>query len=273
MTTKPLVFDSYIIPAKGGGYTLDMHKVTEDYEREMKLRAGLFGIGMGDLHTQETSPGERYWDSSRTGRAIVPGGAGDPTGRAVAERPAPCLPPDLQKIIDCLCPAIEKAFACALDRCRPIITRPPNWLAPPVTAVPIDLFTAGAGVALPAGSGQTPGTATAVLTLDVTDRFVGIITHLGNEGEAVASDDIRWSMQLNTAPVRYYGSVDTQLGEVTRPTELAKPGILLPTNSTFRLIAQAKAATAHTAFARVQGWMWAARRLSADGSFSEQCDI
>ena len=106
----------------------------------------------------------------------------------------------------------------------------------------------------------------------MTDRFVGILTHLGNEGEAAAGADIRWTMQLNNAPLRYYGNVDTQLGAVDRPTDLAKPGILLPTGCRFRLIAQAKAATAHTAFARVQGWMWAARRLSADGSFSEQCD-
>ena len=107
----------------------------------------------------------------------------------------------------------------------------------------------------------------------MTDRFIGVITKLGNGGEAAASADIRWSLQLNTAPVRWYGSFDTQLGEVVQPSELAAPGGILPTGSRLRLIAQAKAATAHTAYARLQGWMWAAKRLSADGSFSEQCDM
>lgn len=195
-------------------------------------------LGMGDLHTQVTSPGERYWEQWSMGRRPVAGwkrGAG-PGGRK---------------------PSDEAQFV-----------QPVTWLAPPITSIAIDTFTPAAGVTL-AGAYPGPGACVDVISIDVPDRFIVVLDRFGNELEDHDSfGDVRFSMMRNETPIRSYGDFDVQLGRFDDPTKFGAP-IILKHKDEFRLKAQALGGTDHVAFARIIGWAFAVKQTSGDGSHEQ----
>lgn len=238
---------------------------------------------VGDIPGQLQHPGERYWETLGQGRAR-------PDERAVAKRRPPhtkCPPPgqppyfaapipaELEPyralIENCLAPVVDQVMKETVERtremlrCRTIFTQPTTWLAPPITALTFDLFTAAAGVTLTAGAAAP----TTILTTQVPDRFVVVLQRFANELEAPgAFADVRWSNQRNRAPLRSYGNFDVQLGVFTDPTRFSAP-LILNGKEEYRLIARNTGAADHTAFARLMGWAFAVRSTSADGSYDQ----
>lgn len=197
-------------------------------------------LGLSDIHSQVTSPGERYWEQWRNPRGPAAGGLRSAGGRG---KPKPAA-------------------------AGPVYTQPMTWLAPPVTAIAIDVFTPAAGVIL-TGAYPGPGACVDILSIDVPDRFILILDRFGNELEDHDSfGDVRFSMQRNETPIRSYGDFDVQLGRFDDPTKFGA-AIILKHKDQFRLKGQALGATEHTAFARLIGWAFAVRQTSADGSHSE----
>lgn len=214
--------------------------------------------GLQDIHTQTTQPGERFWEQYRTARARPK------WPKAVAGEPAtpPPLEETLREALRCVCEALK---------CGPVFTQPTTWLAPPVTAISVDVFTSAAGVTLPGGSSPAPGAPQEVIRLDVPDRFICVIDRFGNELEDTTSfGDVRFSMQRNRAPLRSYGDFDVQLGRFVSPNKFGSP-IILKHKDRFRILAQSKSASEHRAFARIQGWCFAVRTITGDGRYSEFC--
>jgi len=201
-------------------------------------------LGIGDIHTQVTSPGEKYWEQWRnprrpSGKGWQGGGAGGcGTGSA----------PD----------------------CTPQYVQPVTWLAPPITAITIDAFTPAAGVTL-SGAYPGPGPCVDVLSIDVPDRFIVVLDRFGNELEDHDSfGDVRFSMMRNETPIRSYGDFDVQLGRFDDPTKFGSP-IILKHKDQFRLKCQSLGAVDHIAFARLIGWAFAVRVTSGDGSHDQYC--
>jgi hypothetical protein len=249
------------------GMTLDLDPDTATPRAQVRPAAnvpgGIPGLqGMGDLHTQVTSPGERYWERWRGERAV-------PVQRPVAAPKAEVpLPPEAEKyraiLMECCGPILRKL------QCGPLFTQPMTWLAPPVTAICVDVFTAAAGVITP-GAYPGPGDCVDVLAIDVPDRWIFVLDSFGNELEDhTAWGDVRMSMQRNRTPLRCYGNFDVQLGRFVLPTEFGSP-ILLKHKDQFRLKAQSLGATQHTVFARIKGWAFAVRSITGDGEYNEFC--
>ncbi len=196
------------------------------------LEQYMASLGMGDIHTQVTSPGERYWEQWRNPRK-----AGPPRKR----------PP---------------------VKCGPCIVQPTTWLAPPVTAIAIDVFTPAAGVTLSAAY-PGPGPCVDILSIDVPDRFIVVLDRFGNELEDhTAFGDVRFSMMRNETPIRSYGNFDVQLGRFDDPTKFGSP-IILKHKDQWRLKAQSLGAVDHIGYARIMGWAFAVRQTSGDGSHTE----
>jgi len=228
--------------------------------------------GLGNIHTQGTKPGERYWERWTMGRA-------KPMERAVAKKPPPYLcgpeqmpmPPGLEQyrqvIEQCLIPMWKRlqseetrAFARSLESMT-YISQPVTHLAPPVTALAVDLFTSAAGVTAPAAPG-VPGT---VLSIDVPDRFLVILDRFANGVQSPNKiGDVQWSMQRNKSPIRSYGDFDVDLGCFCDPTKLGSP-IILKHKDEFRLLAQSNLAGDVNVSARMIGWAFAVSP-DADGS-------
>lgn len=194
-------------------------------ERELGISSGI-----GDIHSQVTSPGERYWEQWRNPRRPSTGTRGGTP-----------------------------------QNCPPVYVQKPTWIEPPITAITIDAFTPAAGVTL-AGAYPGPGPCVDVLSIDVPDRFIVVLDRFGNELEDHDSfGDVRFSMMRNETPIRSYGDFDVQLGRFDNPTKFGSP-LILKHKDQFRLKAQALGAADHIAFARLIGWAFAVRTTSADGS-------
>ena len=194
---------------------------------------------MGDIHSQVTSPGERYWEQWRnTRRPITTFGRGGKGGGP-------------KKKSD------EAQFV-----------QPVTWLAPPITAIAIDAFTPAAGVTL-SGAYPGPGACVDVISIDVPDRFILVIDRFANELEDHDSfGDVRFSMMRNETPIRSYGDFDVQLGRFDNPTKFGSP-IILKHKDQFRLKCQSLGAVDHIAYARFIGWAFAVRTTSGDGSHEQ----
>jgi hypothetical protein len=198
-------------------------------------------LGLGDIHSQVTSPGERYWESWRSPHAPVGGMSG---------------------------PYARRRKKAEIGQISNIFVQQPTWIAPPVTAISIDVFTPASGVML-TGSYPGPGACVDVLSIDVPDRFILIVDRFGNELEDHDSfGDVRFSMQRNETPIRSYGDFDVQLGRFDNPTKFGSP-LILKHKDRFRLKAQALNNVDHIAYARLIGWAFAVKQTSGDGSHTE----
>jgi hypothetical protein len=221
------------------------------------LAAGKVGkSGMGDIHDQTSDPGARYYENWPMER-------GGPIETPVAELREQ-IPEELKPLFFVL----NRVFREHEARLPGIVhnVQPQTHLSPQPTAISVDLFTDASGVTLPGG---LPGTPTAVLTLDVPDRFVVVLDRFGNQLEDhLAVPNVRFSMQRNRSPIRSYGNFNNQLGRFVDPTKLASPIVLKHTDE-FRLYAQSTDGNDHTAFARLMGWAFAVKSISSEGSFSE----
>jgi len=250
---------------------LDPHTATprDEVHPYANVPGGEPGLqGMGNIHTQTTRPGERYWEQFRQGR--------QPKKYAPVVKPQPPpvpLPPEAEKyrpiIQQILGPEITRAIGRFAD-CGRLFAQPTTWLAPPVTAICVDVFTAASGVTLP-GSYPGPGECIDVISVDVPDRWIFVLDRFGNELEDHDSfGDVRFSMQRNETPIRCYGDFDVQLGRFDDPTKFGSP-LILKHKDKFRLKAQALGGVDHIAFARMIGWAFAVRATSQDGSHAEYC--
>ena len=223
--------------------------------------------GVGDLHTQITSPGERYWEQWRQPRA-----AQSPSPIAVAPKKLvlPAAAEPYRQIIEAWIPTqIARGMKQAQD-CGRQWVQPMSWLAPPVTAISVDVFTAAAGVTL-SGAYPGPGACIDILSIDVPDRWIFILDRFGNELDDHDSfGDVLFSMQRNETPIRSYGQFDVQLGRFDNPTRFGSP-LILKHKDRFRLKGQALGAVNHQAFARIIGWAFAVRMTSGDGSHLQYC--
>lgn len=227
---------------------------------------GRSGVGMGDLLRSDQSPGERYWEHERMPRAR-------PMEKPIGNLPPPPLPPEAEQyrpvVEELLYPALCRALE-SCKKCGPTYTQPMTWLAPPITAINIDVFTRASGVTT-TGAYPGPGDCAEVLAIDVPDRWIFVLDRFGNELEAAnAWGDVRFSMQRNRTPIRSYGNFDSQLGRFVDPTKFGSP-IILKHKDRFRLQAQSLGASNHRAFARIVGWAFAVRTTSGDGHYNEFC--
>lgn len=236
--------------------------------------------GFGDIHTQTTEPGQRYWEQHDTGRARPDGAAGY---RPVAKKPDPIacppvkLPPNLEGwgefLNGCVIPVFRRLFEEHEDRlkqklmCGTYFNQPSPHLAPPPSAIGIDVFTKNAGVLLrPGGAAAAPET---LLSIDVPDRFIVILTRLGQAmGSSAEFNQTQWSMQRNETPLRSYGDFDIQLGTMTDPVTFPSP-IMLKHKDQWRLFGRNTGVGNVTAFARVMGYAIPVRAIGMDGSWSE----
>lgn len=222
--------------------------------------------GVGDIHTQVTEPGQRWWETYRTGRAesLI-----QPVTRMPTEMPV--LPPEAMKYLPLVKGWIDQLCACVNSlKCAPLINQPHAHLAPMVSAICVDVFTNASGVQL-AGSYPPPGPCVPIICLDVPDRFMVVLDRFGNELEDHLSyGDVRFSMQRNRTPIRCYGDFDVQLGRFVDPTRFSSP-IILKHKDRFCLQGQSKSGANHTAFARITGWAFAVTEITGDGSYKEFC--
>ena len=232
--------------------------------------------GMGDIHTQTTHPGERYYEMWETGRARR---TQKPIGKRY-EQPRTCppkvkLPAELESwrtmIDQCLVPLwqrLQDEFLAKMYetlKCVTVFTQPTTWLAPPATALGVDLFTPAVGVAIP-GVQAHP---TTVLSIpEVPDRTFVILQSTGLEMEPGGFGKVRLSYQRNRTGIGSYTDVDVQLGPFSNPTPFGSP-IILKHKDTFRLQAISKDGAPHTVYARIKGWLCAARTATSGGDFSE----
>lgn len=214
--------------------------------------------GLGDIHSPISEPGQRYYQTLPQPRAALPVPA--VSGRAF---PLPAEAEPYRGLLDYV-------FGSVLERFKqgPLFCQPMTWLAPPITAISVDLFTNANGVTLPGGY-PGPGTCVNVLSIDVPDRWIFVLDRFGNElDDHTAFGDVRFSMQRNRTPLRSYGDFDCQLGRFVNPTKFGSP-IILKHKDEFRLQAQSLSMTDHTAYARLMGWAFAVRTISGSGDYSE----
>lgn len=251
------IFDLNAAAAQADESERESAQVMRDLQRAGLMPQDLGLPGMGDIRTKESDPGEDYWNSRSMPRTM-------PKEESVARNRAPVrLPSPLKDVPEIL----DRAFRKAEKRlkCGVYFMQPQPHLKPIVTAISVDLFTAAAGVTL--SSGSPLGNEVTILSITVPDRFIVVLDRFGNQlQDHLDFGSVTFSMQRNDAPLRSYGDFDVQLGEFIRPTPLGAP-IMLTGNQTWAL----KAATTSTtkAFARIQGWAWAVKKSSNDGSYDD----
>lgn len=142
------------------------------------------------------------------------------------------------------------------------VTRP-LWIDPPRTGRGLDAFN-NTGVTLPLA-----GTVTTIITIDIPDRYVGILRWFGHELENPAAfAGVTWTMRINDRPLEEYTGFTRQLGRFVDPTRLPQP-LILPWQGRFTLEGASTDGADHTAFARFQGWMFPAREVTGDGTYRE----
>ncbi|MGH8898202.1 MAG: hypothetical protein ACRDZ4_14575 [Egibacteraceae bacterium] len=216
--------------------------------------------GMGDIHSQVTEPGQRYWEQWRQDRAS---GIITPVALEPAEIP---VPPELAKYAPMIQKWVNQICCCAKQEM--VYNQPHPHLAPQVTAITVDVFTGSGGVQLP-GAYPGPGACVPLIQFQVPDRFIVILERFGNELESAnAWGDVVFSMQRNATPLRSYGDFDVQLGRFVDPTRMGSP-IILKHKDNFILHAQSKSGQNHTAFSRVMGWAFAVNTITSDGTYKE----
>lgn len=142
-------------------------------------------------------------------------------------------------------------------------TKGPNWIEPPVTAVPLDIRTETA-VVLPA-----IGTVTTVLTYTVPDRVVGTLLSFGHELSAAAQwGNVQWTLQINKRPLLYYQNFLQQIGTFVDPTPFPAPH-RLKHGDIVELTGAVTNGVASSAFARLAGFVFPVRMVTQDGSFED----
>lgn len=220
-----------------------------------------FGRGIGD-YAQAAEPFQRYWET-------MPGNMQMPGPSPITTPPVPMDP---VKVADGQLQARQIADAIS---CQAIFTKRGNWIEPPSDAIMIDQSTIADGISVPLSGAEVT-----VLTLTMPDRFYGVIYRFGNELETdVAFQNVQWKIIVNGSPLPFSfydgttvhtGAFRAQLGKANTPVELAMP-IILKYNDTVLLTAQALNGAAHTAYARMTGWMYAVKELDGAGSVQETC--
>ena len=213
--------------------------------------------GLGDIHTQGTEPGQRYYEQTQGPRVLLP------------ELPVSGPPPDISASASASATgAAAGAGAGEAKCCQPTYMVGPLWQKPPLTAICIDIFTRAAGVLLP-GDYPGPGTPVTIITLVVPDRVVMVIDRFGNELEDfTAWGNVRWSIQVNRRPVKCYGEFDVQLGRFVDPTKLATP-IVMKHKDEFALVCRSLDGLDHYAYARIMGWAWMPVGVTHGGKYQD----
>lgn len=217
--------------------------------------------GVGDLHQQDSEPGNNYWTQWRQERAR-------PLEQPV-QAPMPQIPQQMQDLYRVFDRALREHESRKNDLCQ-CVTKP-AWIEPPLTSTCLDLFT-DVAVTLPAGSingGVTPGTLTNLISFNVPDRHIAVFDRMGMQlGDHLSFGNVRFSVRRNDTPLKCYGGFRPQLGEFTNPTKMANP-IILKYADQFRVAAQSLDTNEHTAWFRMTGWLISVTELTSMGSYAE----
>ncbi len=194
---------------------------------------------LGDIATRQVDDDQPYWDLLE--------------GQRVFPETSPVLSPRVLNID----PVAIKGLSEIL--CNDIINEslfwkyPGNWIKPPITARNLDLFSDCAGVNLPAAAANQ----TVLLTFRVPDRHIALFTRFGQALEdATAFDDVEWEFAGTEFEPAYSPPYLGQIGSMLNPYEFPMP-LLRKGGETITILARNTGAGAHTAFARLVGYLWA----------------
>lgn len=148
----------------------------------------------------------------------------------------------------------------------PLTVKRPNWIDPPISAIPLDART---DVAVPVVGGA-PGAVAQILTFTVPDRCVGVLKAFGHEITNPAQwGNLQWTIRINEKPLYLYNQFRQQTGAYLTPTPFASH-FLLKAQDVVEVIANQTVAVNVTVLARLMGYVWPAYEYTQDGSFTEQ---
>jgi hypothetical protein len=217
--------------------------------------------GMGD-YAATGNPHNTYWQSLEAVKSFSP-----PPPVMI---PPAQVPSEMVQNVNLMTSALVDAIACT-----PLLVKKPYWMEPPSDAVMVDQTTIASGIAVPA-----TGAWVDILRVVVPDRFYGVICGLGNMLEDEAQFvNVEWQVRINNAPLSFSmfdgtnvvpGVFRAQLGDPVDPTILRMP-VIAKYKDTITLVARSLDAIAHTAYARMTGWMYAVRQIDGIGSEREGC--
>jgi hypothetical protein len=217
--------------------------------------------GLGDLHPKFTDPLETYFDVIRQGVAL-------PRRRWIVkpEWEPRAIPgaETIQKIID---DHVVPRFWQLLEdiwikfQCGTYFIKNPNWIEPPITARCMDVRTE-TSVALGA-------TDTTILEFIVPDRFVGSLLGFGHALENPAQfGSVVWNIKVNGEPIACYQDFRQQIGDFVRPTLFPNPHRLKHQDK-LQVTGRFAGPGAANAFARLYGFIFPAKIVTQDGSFTD----
>ena len=218
---------------------------------------------LGDIYSRKQEPYQAYWDVIEK--------------QKILSSPPPTLSPKLkipeipelksfQKLLDehffpklwSMLLEFKKELTCGL-----YFIKNPNWIEPPITSIPIDLFT-NQEITLIAGGGFHT-----ILSYTIPDRFIAVIQGIGQALESSSAFSVvAWNILINNRPYLTYNNFRIQLGTINSPTKFPKP-IILKYGDTIELQARNFDVVNHNAWARLTGYAYSPKKLTADGSFEE----
>lgn len=228
--------------------------------------------GLGDFYPKGQEPGDTYFDIVRQGIAL-------PRRKWIVKpewTPEMCEVPGggvPQSIISGLQCAFERHMVPRFwqllvdfwqrSQCGTYFVKGPNHIEPPITAMPIDMINE-----LPTSIAAATDTVICTYT-EVPDRFVGSVLFFGHElVDPARWGDVIWNIKVNEKPIFGYQDFRRQRGVTVNPTRLAAP-IILKHKDKVEVTGRLAAGGAVSAFARFQGFQFAAPNVDQTGEFSQ----
>ena len=218
------------------------------------------GKGLGDIQWKDIDALETYFDILRQGVSL-------PRRKWIVapDRQPPVIPgmEAMQRFFEEH--ALPRMWNLLADlwtkfQCGTYFTKGPNWLEPPLTAIPFEVRNEDA-VAVGA-------TDTRIASATVPDRFVGAMLRFGHElTDPTQWGTVIWSIRVAEQPIPSYHQFKRQLGSTIAPTPLASH-IPAKHGSVVEVVART-AGAAVSAFVRLQGFIFAPRSITQDGSFRD----
>ena len=223
-------------------------------------------FGFGDIPSRYEDRVDPYWDTLMP-NDVYPG----QQDIVPADRELPEIPPEHRKFIHYLLIRQQQLFKWQLQQLNrhQQFVKNPNWIEPPPTARPTDVFTQK-GVTVPVID-PADDLLTPILTFEVPDRTILVIHKIGHElSDPSQFGNVRWSIQVDEAPVPSYGNFCPQLGRFTEPTPLASPIIVRPASVVeVRAGIIAAPPAGIDCFFRWQGYTYPLNRFTDDGTFGK----
>ncbi len=219
----------------------------------------------GDIPSRQLDPNQPYYDALRQSRTYP--------GENPITRPPSKLPADdpLRMLINKLT-TDKRLRSDVIEITREIIssclfyTKAPNWVTPPITSRNVDIFTDCDGITLPA---TDPDTTVTLLSFRVPDRNIAVFTRFGHALEdATAFPEVDWEFTGTKQEPAYSPPFCGQIGQMLDPFIFPMP-IIRKGGETINITATNTGAAAHTAFARLTGFMYAPKDITDNGSYNQ----